>query len=323
MKYGQVDGISKPVSRLVQGTVMISGDDPEREFALLDEVVALGGNTFDTAHVYGNGANERAFGRWVRERGLRDQLVILAKGAHHNADRRRVTPFDISADLFDTLARFQLDSVDLYVLHRDDPTVPVGPIVEALHAHKEAGRISAYGGSNWSHERIAAANAYAAEHGLTPFAVSSPNLSLAEQLQPPWDGCVSISGPSGATARAYYRTTGLPIFAWSSLAGGFFSGRLRRDNLDTFTTYLDKLAVTSYAGPDNFDRLDRADELARRKGVSLPQVALAYVHALSLNVFTLVGCQTADEFKTNVEALDLALSADEVRWLEAGDQSSN
>lgn len=319
MKYGHVDGITKPVSRLVQGTVMISGEDPEREVALLDGVAALGCNTFDTAHVYGNGANERAFGRWVRERGVRDRIVILAKGAHHNVDRRRVTPFDISADLFDTLARFQLDSVDLYVLHRDDPTVPVGPIVEALHAHREAGRIQAYGGSNWSHERIAAANAYAAEHGLTPFAVSSPNLSLAEQLQPPWEGCVSIGGPSGAAARAYHQRTGLPIFAWSSLAGGFFSGRLRRDNLGTFTTYLDKLAVTSYAGPDNFARLDRAEELAQRKGVSLPQVALAYVHALSLNVFTLVGCQTPEEFRANAEALDLELTADEVRWLESGD----
>lgn len=319
MKYGRVDGISKPVSRLVQGTVMISGEDPEREYGLLDAVAALGCNTFDTAHVYGNGANERAFGRWVRERGVRDQIVILAKGAHHNADRRRVTPFDISADLFDTLARFQLDSVDLYVLHRDDPTVPVGPIVEALHAHKQAGRIAAYGGSNWTHERIAAANAYATEHGLTPFAVSSPNLSLAEQLQPPWEGCVSIGGPSGATARAYYERTGLPLFAWSSLAGGFFSGRLRRHNLDTFTTYLDRLAVTSYAGPGNFARLDRAEELARRKGVSVPQVALAYVHALPLNVFTLVGCQTADEFRANAEALDLELSNEEVRWLEAAD----
>ncbi len=319
MKYGQVAGIAKPISRLVQGTVMISGEDPEREFALLDAIASLGCNTFDTAHVYGNGANERAFGRWVRDRDLRDRIVILAKGAHHNADRRRVTPFDISADLFDTLARFQLDSVDLYVLHRDDPAVPVGPIVEALHSHKEAGRIQAYGGSNWTHERIAAANAYAAEHGLTPFAVSSPNLSLAEQLQPPWEGCVSIGGPSGAAARAYYQRTGLPIFAWSSLAGGFFSGRLRRDNLGTFTTYLDKLAVTSYAGPDNFARLDRAEELAQRKGVSLPRVALAYVHALSLNVFTLVGCQTPEEFRANAEALDLELTADEVRWLESGD----
>lgn len=318
MRFGQIPGIAKPVSRLVQGTVMISGADPEREFALLDAVYALGCTTFDTAHVYGNGANERAFGRWVRERGLRDEVVILAKGAHHNVDRRRVTPFDISADLHDTLARFQLDSVDLYVLHRDDPAVPVGPIVEALHAHKEAGRIGAYGGSNWSHERIAAANDYAAAHGLTQFAVSSPNLSLAVQVQPPWEGCVSISGPAGADARAFYARAGIPVFAWSSLAGGFFSGRFTRDNLASFSEYLDVLAVKSYAAPDNFGRLDRAGELARRKGVSVPQIALAYVMALPLTVFALVGCQTAAEFRANADALNLTLDADEVIWLERG-----
>ena len=318
MQYGQIPGIAKPVARLVQGTVMISGADPEREFELLDAVFALGGNTFDTAHVYGNGANERAFGHWVRERGLRDQVVILAKGAHHNADRRRVTPFDISADLYDTLARFQVDAVDLYVLHRDDPTVPVGPIVEALHAHRAAGRIGAYGGSNWSHARIAEANAYAAAHGLTPFAVSSPNLSLAEQIEPPWEGCVSIGGPAGAEARTFYAEHRLPIFAWSSLAGGFFSGRFTRDNLETFTTYLDVLAVKSYAGPENFVRLDRAAELAARKGVTVPQIALAYVFALGLNVHALVGCQTAAEFRANAEALALDLSPEEARWLERG-----
>jgi len=319
MRFGQIPGIAKPVSRLVQGTVMISGADPEREFALLDAVHALGCTTFDTAHVYGNGANERAFGRWVRERGIRDNVVILAKGAHHNVDRRRVTPFDISTDLHDTLARFQLDSVDLYVLHRDDPTVPVGPVVEALHAHKEAGRIGAYGGSNWSHERIAAANAYAAVHGLTPFAVSSPNLSLAVQVQPPWDGCISISGSVGAEARAFYAHTGIPVFAWSSLAGGFFSGRFTRDNLATFGEYLDVLAVKSYASADNFARLDRAGELARRKGVSVAQIALAYVMGLPPTVFALVGCQTEAEFRANADALSLALSPDELRWLETGD----
>ncbi len=319
MRFGQIPGIAKPVSRLVQGTVMISGADPEREFALLDAVHALGCTTFDTAHVYGNGANERAFGRWVRERGLRDDVVILAKGAHHNADRRRVTPFDISADLYDTLARFQLESVDLYVLHRDDPTVPVGSIVEALHAHKEAGRIGAYGGSNWSHERIAAANDYAAAHGLTPFAVSSPNLSLAVQVQPPWEGCISISGAAGADARTFYARAGIPVFAWSSLAGGFFSGRFTRDNLAGFSEYLDVLAVKSYASADNFARLDRAGELARSKGVAVPQIALAYVLALPLTVFALVGCQTEAEFCANADALSLALSPEEVRWLESGD----
>ena len=82
--------------------------------------------------------------------GDRDQIVILTKGAHFNQDRNRVTPFDITSDLFDSLVRLRTDSIDLYLLHRDDPTVPVGPIVEVLNEHKEAGRICAIGGSNWT-----------------------------------------------------------------------------------------------------------------------------------------------------------------------------
>src|SRR3712207_5854018 len=148
MQYGAIPGIDKPVSRLVQGTVMISSSDVERSFALLDAIFDLGCTAFDTAHVYGTGDNERTVGRWVRERGIRDQVVIIGKGAHHNADRRRVTPFDITSDIYDSLARFKFDYIDLYILHRDDPSQPVGPIVETLNEHLRAGRIHAIGGSN-------------------------------------------------------------------------------------------------------------------------------------------------------------------------------
>jgi aryl-alcohol dehydrogenase-like predicted oxidoreductase len=129
--------------------------DEERSFALLDEVFAQGGTTFDTAHQYGGGDCERTLGRWVRDRGLRDEVVIIGKGAHHNEDRKRVTPFDITGDLYDSLARLESDYIDLYLLHRDDPSVPVGPIVEVLNEHKEEGRIQAFGGSNWRPERCA------------------------------------------------------------------------------------------------------------------------------------------------------------------------
>jgi aryl-alcohol dehydrogenase-like predicted oxidoreductase len=318
MKTATLSNIDKPVSRLVQGTVMISGSNETQEFRLLDEIYALGCTTFDTAHVYGSGANERAVGRWVNSRKLRDKVVIIGKGAHHNQDRRRVTPFDITADIFDSLARFQFEYIDLYILHRDDPTVPVEPIVDVLNEHYQAGRIRAFGGSNWTHERIQAANAYAARHNLQPFTVSSPNFSLAEQVKEPWAGCISISGTRGEAARRYYQDTQLPLFTWSSLAGGFFSGRFTRDNLDSFESYLDKLCVTSYCYEENFERLDRVKELAAQKNVSVPQIALAYVMHQPLNIFALVGCQTADEFAQNIAAMELGLTQEEVRWLESG-----
>ena len=174
MEYGTVVGIDKPISRLVHGTMMLTGEDDAKEFALLDAVVEMGGNTFDTAHVYGGGSCERTIGRWMASRGNRDQVVILGKGAHHSRDRKRVTPFDITADIHDSLARFEVEDIDLYLLHRDDPSLQVGPIVEVLNEHKEAGHIHAFGGSNWSHQRIEEANADAEANGLTPVAASSP-----------------------------------------------------------------------------------------------------------------------------------------------------
>src|SRR5262245_62032708 len=194
MLYGHIPNIDKPISRLVQGTVMVNTKELEKSFTLLDEVFALGCTTFDTAHGYGQGECERTVGRWVNQRGLREQVVIIGKGAHHNQDRQRVTPFDITSDLFDSLARFKFDHVDLYLLHRDDPSVPVEPIIDILNEHLAAGRFRAFGCSNWTTERIQAANNYAAAHGLVPFIASSPNFSLAEQYVPPWPNCISISG---------------------------------------------------------------------------------------------------------------------------------
>lgn len=316
MQYGYLPGIDKPISRLIQGTVMINSAEQEKSFVLLDEIFALGCTTFDTAHDYNRGDSERTLGRWVHERGVRDKVVIISKGAHHNEDRRRVTPFDITSDLHDSLARLKVDFIDLYLLHRDDPDVPVGPIVEVLNEHMAAGRIHTFGGSNWSHSRIQAANQYAADHGLVPFAASSPNFSLAEQFQEPWLNCVSISGTQGEAARAWYRQHTMPLFTWSSLAGGFFSGRFSRDNLDSFDSYLDKLCVQSYCYEDNFKRLDRAVQLAQEKGVSLPQIALAYVLSQPLNIFALVGCQSGAEFRANVEASEVRLSPEEMAWLD-------
>ncbi len=295
---------------------MIGSEDEQNSFALLDDVLELGCNTFDTAHVYGNGDKERTLGKWIQQRGIREQVVIIGKGAHHNRDRRRVTPFDIASDLHDSLARLKTDYIDLYLLHRDDPSVPVGPIVEALNEHLRAGRIRAFGGSNWTHERIQAANDYARKHRLAPFVASSPNFSLAEQVKEPWPECVSISGAQGAAAREWYIQNQIPVFAWSSLAGGFLSGRFTRNNLDSFTDWQDKLCVDCYCYEDNFKRLDRVRALAAEKGVSVPQIAIAYVLNQPMMVFALVGCRNRSEFQSNVEAASLKLTPREIAWLE-------
>jgi aryl-alcohol dehydrogenase-like predicted oxidoreductase len=152
---------------------------------------------------------------------------------------------------------------------------------------------------------------------------SSPNLSLAVQFEEPWPDCVSISGDEAKEDRKWYEETRMPLFTWSSLAGGFFSGRFTRDNLDAFEAYLDKICIETYCYEENFGRLDRAGVLAREKGLSVPQVALAYVLDQPLEIFALVGCNTGDEFRANVEADAVELTPEEIAWLESGDAGAS
>ena len=186
MKYGQVPGVDKPISRIVQGVIQVDRNNEEGAMAHMDAVLETGINAVDTALIYGSDA---FLGKWLASRGVRDQVVILAKGAHPNQWRNKVTPYDISADLHDTLAAMKVDFVDLYVLHRDDEEWPVEPIVDTLNKHVKEGKIKAFGGSNWTTARLAEANAYAKASGQVPFAVSSPNFSLADQIEEPWGGC--------------------------------------------------------------------------------------------------------------------------------------
>jgi aryl-alcohol dehydrogenase-like predicted oxidoreductase len=219
-------------------------------------------------------------------------------------------------DLRDCLARLGFESIDLFVMHRDDPQVPVGPIVEKFNELLGDGSISAYGGSNWRHERIVEANRYAAERGLVGMSVSSPHYSLAQCLDDPWGGgTVSLTGAAGKEARDWYAETRLPVLPWSSLCGGFFSGRFRRDNLDSFTEPADQRCVRCFCGEENFRRLDRADELAREKGSTVAQVALAYALCGPLNCFPLMAGWTPEQIRENAGAADLALSPAEADWL--------
>jgi aryl-alcohol dehydrogenase-like predicted oxidoreductase len=295
---------------------MLFGTDPERfenTGKLLDRFVEAGGTTVDTARVYTKGTSERAFGDWLARSGRRDDVVVIGKGAHHDSltFERRVNPAAIHEDVSISLREMQLDVVDVYILHKDDPDAPVGPIVEALNEEVEAGRIKVFGGSSWSHRRIEEANRYAAAHNLRPFRVSSPNLALAVPTEPMWVGCISIAGD--AEAQEWYARTGMPIFAWSSQARGFFSGRYSPDNRDGDEYAQNVIRV--YYSDANWERYRRAGELAREKRRSLSQIALAWVLHQPLDVYALIGPATVAELDDCLGALDVELTPDEVVWL--------
>jgi len=298
MEYAWFPPLRRELSRLVLGTAPLYVEaPPDGSLELLDTWLELGGNAIDTARQYGNA--EQVVGRWLRERGCRDRVVIATKGAHYDLEtgRGRVRPGDIAADLAESLAVLGLDAVDVYWLHRDDPEQPVGPILEALNGHKREGRIGVFGASNWTVERLEEAQAYAAEHGIESFACSSPQLSLAVPQEPPWPGCLTIHDP---VSRAWYERTRLPVFAWSSQAAGFFAG----------------VESEVYDTEENRSRRGRAEQLAAEKGCTANHVALAWVLRQPFPTFALVGPRSAAELRDTVAALELELTPEEVQWLD-------
>jgi len=314
MRYGEIPGVGKPVSRIAQGTTMISREEIDEGLALLDATFEAGITLYDTAYIYGED-NERIPSEWVHSRGVRDQFVMLGKGAHPDAEGNHCNPEDIAQQLHASLDHMGFDYIDLYVLHRDDPDVPVGEIVGALNEHVREGKIHAFGGSNWSYQRLREANAYAEANGLVPFAVSNPNFSLAICYKPVWEGCLSIQGPDGEAARRWYADTHMALVTWSSVARGFFSGRFTRADYEEKKELLDECTRESFCTPDNFQRLDHAYELAAAKGATVPQVALAYVLDHPLNIFALVGAASPEEVRSNLGALEVGLSPEELAWL--------
>ena len=307
MDTGKIDGISLPISKLVLGSMVCSPDDLENTFALLDAFVMAGGTCIDTAHIYGGGKSERALGQWFSERRNRDKIVLLDKGAHHDNTGPRVTPECILADLTDSLERLQTDYIDLYLLHRDNPDVPVGPIVECLHELKQQGKIRAYGGSNWTPLRLQEANEYAKQHKLTPFVASSPHFSLAVPAGPMWPGCVTLTDAD----KGWYQQNKMPVFAWSSQASGFFTGRYTPD------VHTNADIERIFYSDQNWERLRRAQETGEAHGVSANNIALAYVLRQPFPIYPLIGPRNVEELQSSLLALDVKLSDEEMRYLQA------
>lgn len=306
-----LDG-GRELTQLVLGTDWWKPELMDRIDPLLRRFHERGGRAIDTAHIYGGGKSEQAVGQWLDETKTRDEFVIVSKCAHHDyrAGIMRVTPECIDADLAQSLQRLRVQTIDIYLMHRDDPAVEVGPLVECFNRHLEAGRIRAYGGSNWTIGRIEQLNAWAADHGMVGFSLSSPNLTLARANQSMWKDCLTLD-PAG---RAWHERTQLPLLSWSSQARGFFSGRFTPETVEA-----NHDVARTYFNDDNWARLDRCRELAGRKGCEPIQVALAWVLAQPFPVAAAVGPQTPGEVDSCVAAAELQLSAEEARWLETGE----
>jgi len=317
MRYIEIPQLEKPVSVIGLGaaTRAFTPDTYDRAAELLARFLEAGGNCIDTAHIYGFGDSEKTLGRWFHESGRRGELVLITKGCHPAVNRQdifgspwisRLTPEAIQADLSESLERLHTDFIDLYLLHRDDESVPVGPIIEELNRQQARGRIRAFGASNWRVERIVEANQYAAQHGLNGFVISSPSLSLARPTKMYFPGTLFAD----EATREWHRAHQLPLLAWSALAVGFMSGRFKPDDPD------DESVTRVYYSEENFERLRRAQELAARKNVTVAQIGLAYVLGQSFPVIALVGPTTLGTLDDALEALNVELNLEEMEYLD-------
>ena len=313
--YATIPSVDKPVSRLFFGTAskpFLAGENCNR---LLDEMFDLGIQTIDSARNYQS--SEISIGRWFQESGKRDQVVLLTKGGHPDLlGRRRINEKEIRKDIECSLRNLHTDYIDIYLLHRDDPRKPAGEIVEIFNALYREGKIRAFGGSNWTHTRIEEANRYAQEHGLIPLTVSSPNFSLAEQVRDPWGGgCVTLTGKDNEQARAWYQENGMPVIAYSSLGRGLLSGKITSGNMADYAKLMDEPARKGYACEENFERLRRCETLAKEKGITVSQVALAWFFRQPMNLFAIVSTSSRERMQANMEALNIFLTAEECSYL--------
>lgn len=318
MNYGCIPGGSKQASRIFYGTAnaaMLSGEDTSE---LLNELVGLGINAFDTARGYGFA--EHVLGNWMQAQGNRSELVILSKCGDLKNGVLHLNRKVIEEELEQSLRELRTDYIDIFLLHRDDPNTPIYEYIDCLNEAKQSGKIRAFGVSNWTIARIEEANAYARENGLEGFTVSSPHFGLAEQVSDPWGGgCITISGNTRGADRAWYQQNQMPVISYSSLSRGFFSGKFKAYDWDTAKAVLDGPAQKGYLSENNMDRLHRAEILAKRDGCTVAQIALRYIFSVGINLFAVISTQSIQRMHDNIDASNTPLRAEDIAYLEGND----
>jgi aryl-alcohol dehydrogenase-like predicted oxidoreductase len=309
------------VSPLCLGTSELGSVVPEAEaFELLDLFVAQGGNFLDTALVYANwlpgarSTSERTIGRWLSSRRNRDAVVVATKGGHPNLDTMhisRLSPTEIVADIESSLCNLQVELIDLYYLHRDDPSRPVEEIMETLHQQHLAGKVRYAGCSNWQADRIEAANTYAAQLGWVGFVADQMlwNVAVVDL------STVSDQGIVGMSPDLYrwHADTGVAAIPFSSQAGGLFQKLAKRSK-----SALSSDVWRMHPEAPNRRRFRRLVEVAREMDVTITQVVLGYLLSQPFCTVPIVGCKTLAHLHDSLSAVGTRLTASQLAYLDGG-----
>lgn len=309
MQYVSFPGTCLTVSALCLGTMHYGLPlmaEPDA-FAQMDAFFSSGGTFIDTAHVYNDwiagevSRSEKIIGRYLRKIGIQKDITLSTKGGHPNLDgknRPRLEPEMLLSDLKGSLANLGVETIDLYFLHRDDPSIPVGEILGVLEDQVMAGNIRYYGCSNWSLARMMRAQDYAQAHGMRGFSVNQIMWSLARinvsRLSDPT--IVTMDGDT----YAYHRAKNIPIMAFSSQAKGYFTLRLRGLEMPA-----DTCGVYGNAVNDGIE--DTLRRYQAQTGCSPTTVALRWMMERPIPCVPIVSCDNMEQLQDVLRACNASL----------------
>lgn len=290
--------------------------DEAASFAVLDAYVDGGGNFIDTAESYSRwvpghegGESEAILGRWLRSRRNREHVVIATKVGAPMGDapeQKGLSRRRILEAVDGSLRRLQVDVIDLYQAHFDDPDTPLEETLAAFDSLIQAGKVRHVGASNYTAPRLKEALAVAQRDGLRPYETMQPEFNLLDREQ--YDGAM----------QALCQEHGLGVITYYSLASGFLTGKYRKDQPLPASSRA-AAVEREYMNPRGFRVLEELDRVAAETQATLSQIALAWVMAQPGITSAIASATTVAQTQELLGALALQLDAEALRRLdEAG-----
>ena len=315
MEYRTLGGTGTIVSTLCLGTMTFGKESDETvAHAQLDRFVELGGNFIDTANVYGRGVSEEIVGRWLADRGpaVRDQLVLATKGRFPMGDGKNdagLSRTSLTRALDASLKRLQIDTIDLYQAHAWDPITPIEETLRFYDDAVRAGKIHYVGVSNFLGWQLQKAALLAELRGLPKIVTLQPQYNLLQR---------SLEFELTQVCE----NEDIGILPWSPLAGGWLTGKYQRDSTPTGASRLGEdpsRGMEAYAKRNADERTWRVigavEEIAKSRGVSMAQVALAWLNDRPAITSVILGARTVEQLDDNLGAAGLHLTAEETAAL--------
>ncbi len=314
MQYVNPGKTGLKVSRICLG-MMSYGTSQWRDWVLNEEesrpfirrALEMGINYFDTADMYSNGVSEEVTGRALCDFARREEVVIASKvffPTGEGPNQCGLSRLHILHAIDDTLRRLNTDYVDLYQIHRWDPNTPIEETMEALHDVVKAGKARYIGASSMFAWQFSKALHIADLHGWTRFVTMQNhyNLVYREEEREMIPLC---------------RSEGIGIIPWSPLARGFLAGnRSRADKGSTVRGKSDTFSHEMYHEDSDFDVVDHVEEIAKKRGFTPAQIALAWMLHKPWVTAPIIGATKMTHLEQAVGALDIQLSPEEIAYLE-------